>query len=72
MGLLKVPDCVVAATVKVPDLPEGMLMVAGDALSDTVVGIGAGGLVLAQLGLYAAAPLIWFAKVGLPTACTSI
>lgn len=47
-------------------------MVAGEALNDTVVGIGAGGVVLAQLGLYAEAPLIWFAKVGLPTACTNI
>ncbi|MGA7400739.1 MAG: hypothetical protein WBW38_12005 [Candidatus Sulfotelmatobacter sp.] len=53
-------------------MPEGMLMVAGDAPNDTVVGVGAGGLVLAQLGLYAVGPLIWFAKVGLPTACTSI
>src|SRR5208282_693755 len=72
MGLLKAPDCAVAATLKVPDLPEGMVMAAGDALNDTVVGIGAGRVVLAQLGLYAAAPLIWFAKVGLPTACTNI
>jgi hypothetical protein len=82
MGLLKVPVCAVAATVKVPDMPEGMVMVAGAALKETVggtgagtgtgTGMGAGGVVLLQLGLYAVAPLIWFARVGLPTASTNI
>jgi hypothetical protein len=76
MGLLKVPDCAVAATVKVPDMPERMVMVAGAALNETVggmgAGTGAGGVVLLQLGLYAVAPLIWFARVGLPTASTNI
>ena len=80
MGLLKVPDCAVAATVKVPDMPEAMVMVAGAALKETVggmgagtgTGMGAGGVVLLQLGLYAVAPLIWFARVGLPTASTNI
>jgi hypothetical protein len=70
MGLAKVPDCAVAATVKLPDMPEGMVMLAGAALNETVVGIGAEEGAL-QLGVYAVAPLIWFAKVGLPTACTN-
>jgi hypothetical protein len=58
--------------VTLPDMPEGMVMLVGAALNETVVGMGAGGVVLLQFGLYAVAPLIWFAKVGLPTACTNI
>ncbi|MGA8441462.1 MAG: hypothetical protein WB714_24795 [Candidatus Sulfotelmatobacter sp.] len=41
---------------KVPDMPEGMVMVAGAALNET--GTGAGGVVLLQLGRYAIASLI--------------
>lgn len=34
--MLKTPDSGLAATVKVPDIPEGIVTVAGDALNDTV------------------------------------
>jgi hypothetical protein len=48
MGLLNAPDCGFAATVKVPDIPEGIVTASGDALNDTVV---VDPVVLVQLGL---------------------
>src|ERR1700677_275853 len=42
MGLLKVPDCSLAVTVKAPDIPEGIVIVAGDALKLRVIGSGVG------------------------------
>jgi hypothetical protein len=48
MGLLNDPECICAVTVNVPDLPEGMMTDAGDALKDNVGdrrdgGVGRGG-----------------------------
>jgi hypothetical protein len=40
MGVLKDPDCVCAVTVKVPDLPAGMITDNGDALKANVGGGG--------------------------------
>lgn len=37
MGLLKVPDCGFAVTVKFPDFPDGIVTVAGAALKSTGV-----------------------------------
>ncbi len=43
MGLLNAPDCVCAITVKVPDLPAGIMTDVGDALRERV-GVGVGGV----------------------------
>jgi hypothetical protein len=41
-GLLNVPDCGFAVTVKFPDWPVGMVTVDGDALRDRLGGVGGG------------------------------
>jgi hypothetical protein len=42
-GLLNVPDCGFAVTVKFPDCPAGIVTEEGDALRDRVAGAGGGG-----------------------------
>jgi hypothetical protein len=65
--LLNEPDCGFAVTVKVPDRPAGIVRDIGDALKDTIDDPPP----VAHPGLYLMAPVIWLARLGLPTACTN-
>ena len=76
IDVLKAPDCGVAVIVKLPVRPAAMVRAEGDAAKVTLptaagagTGVGGGG-VLTHVELYGSAPLIWFASVGFPTACT--
>src|ERR1700685_2831385 len=51
MGLLNDPECICAVTVNAPDLSEGMMTDAVDALKDNVRGGGGGAMVSAHEGL---------------------
>lgn len=62
--LLKGPDFGFAVTVRFPLAPTGIAIVNGAAVSVKVDGPP-------QDGLYDIVPLIWFARLGFPTACTN-
>jgi hypothetical protein len=63
--LLNGPDCGIAVTVKLADIPADIFSVEGDALK-----VNVGGVTAPQAGLYVMGPAIWLARLGLPTACT--
>jgi hypothetical protein len=72
IGRLKAPACGVAVMLKLPVRPAAIVRAEGEAAKATVpsaAGTGRGGAV-AHAELYLRAPLIWFASVGFPTACT--
>jgi hypothetical protein len=60
MALSNDPDCGFTVTVNVPVSPAGIVTVAGDALNDSVVGGGVGGVVETgeQADVKPTAPLI--------------
>jgi len=65
MELLKEPDCGFAVTVNPPDCPAGIVMDEGAALKDTVDDAPPE----QHVGRELRALVIWFAMLGLPTAC---